>query len=68
MVILDEIYFPSEEPLIDIISGSGAYSTIIRPCCIAKPRELRELIDKALQAHLVLDYSTLGQWPPLLAG
>ena len=29
MVILDEIYLPSDEPLIDIIGGSGAYSMIL---------------------------------------
>ncbi len=29
MVVLDEICFPSEGPLIDIIGGSGAYNIIL---------------------------------------
>ena len=29
MVVLDEIFLPSEEPLTDIVGGSGAYSKIL---------------------------------------
>jgi len=31
MVVLDELRFPGKAPLLDVIGGSGAYSTIINP-------------------------------------
>ena len=29
MVVLDEIYFPLQAPMKDVVGGSGAYSTIV---------------------------------------